>query len=126
MLKKGILKKSIEEAENSDHPIYKIGAVVFKGSRIFGSGHNSYRSSSIPMKYKRFSHTLHAEQAAIKNTTNWEDLRGSSIIVIRINKSGNISKSYPCEYCMRTILFVGIKKLYFFDRKGKMIIRRIK
>ena len=103
----------------SDHPLYQMGAVIFKGSRIFSSGHNSFRSSTIPVKYKRFFHTLHAEQAALQGI-NWESIKGSSILVIRVNQSGSISMSYPCKYCIESIRYVGIKYLYYSNRKGEI------
>lgn len=103
----------------SEHPLYRIGSVIFKGSRIFSSGHNSFRSSTIPIKYKRFEHTLHAEQSAL-NGVNWETLKGASILVIRYNTSGNMSLGYPCKYCMESIKHVGIKFLYYSTRKGEI------
>ena len=124
-MKVGVIKLAIQEAENSQHHIYRIGAVVFKGSRIFGSGHNSYRASSIPLRYKRFPHTLHAEQAAINSVSDWSELKGSSILVIRLNKSGNISKGYPCHYCLQTIKHVGIKNLFYSNRIGEIVRRRM-
>ena len=61
----GILKRAIEEAEKSEYKV-KIGAVVFKGSRILGFGYNEIRHcSKIFPKYKKFDNTIHAEQKAI-------------------------------------------------------------
>lgn len=126
MLKAGVIKKAIEEAEEGEHYLYGIGAVIFKGSRIFGSGHNSFRGSKVPVKYKRFPHTLHAEQSAIYNVINWDSVRGGSLLVIRINKrSGSLSKSYPCEYCLDSIKHVGIKNIFYSNRKGEIIRVRL-
>ena len=124
-MKIGILKRAIQETENSEHPYYGIGAVVFKGSRIFSSGHNSFRSSTIPDKYKRYPHTLHAEQCAI-NGLDWDQLKGSSILVVRISlQSGNISMGFPCQYCYQTIKHVGIKNIFYSNRKGEIVKKRV-
>ena len=119
-MKIGVYRKCFEEIELSEHPIYKIGAVIFKGGKIFSSGHNCFRSSNIPDKYKKYFHTLHAEQSAIYSTSNWENLKDTSILVIRVNCSGNLSRSFPCKYCLDTIKLVGIKNIYFSDRDGKI------
>lgn len=124
-MKIGILRRVLQEAENSEHHIYRLGAVIFKGSRILGSGHNSFRSSNIPEKYKKYPHTLHAEQAAIYSVNDWNTLKGASIVVIRLNKSGNLSKGYPCKYCLNTIRFVGIKNLYYSNRLGEIVKQKI-
>lgn len=125
-MKAGILKRAIQEAENSDHFYYGIGAVVFKsGGRIISSGRNCFRSSSIPDKYKRYPHTLHAEQSAI-NGLNWEVLKGASILVVRINmQSSEMSMGFPCKYCYQTIKFVGIKSIYYSNRKGEIVRRKV-
>lgn len=124
-MKAGVYKRAICEAENSEHPVYRIGAVIFKSSKIFSSGCNSFRSSCIPEKYRKFSHTLHAEQAAIHNAQNWEVLKGASILVIRINNSGNISRGYPCSYCYNSIKHVGIKNIFYSDRDGTIKRERV-
>jgi len=124
-MKVGILKRAIEETENSDHPLYRMGSVIFKGSRIISSGHNSFRCSGIPITYKRFPHTLHAEQAAILGI-NWDRLRGSSILVVRINQSGNFSLAFPCKYCLESIIYVGIKNIFYSNRKGEIIKYKIR
>lgn len=124
-MKVGVLRMALQETLNSTHYLYKMGAVVFKGSRIFASGHNCFRSSSIPNKYKKFPHTLHAEQSAIYAINNWNEIRGASILVVRVNKSGNLSKSFPCKYCLKTIKHVGIKNIYYTNRLGEIVKERI-
>lgn len=110
--------------EKSDHPFYQMGAVIFKGSRILSYGHNGFRSSTIPLKYKKFEHTVHAEQSAL-NGVNWKTLKNASILVMRMNISGNISMAYPCDYCKDSIRYVGIKHLYYSNRNGEIIKEKI-
>lgn len=123
-MKVGIVKLCIQEMEQSEHPRYKMGAVIFKGSRIISSGHNQFRNSPFPAKYKKFVHTLHAEQAALLGV-DWEKLKGSSILVMRSNLSGNFSLAYPCEHCYNSILYIGIKWLYYTNRKGEIVREKI-
>ena len=123
-MKIGILKEALKETELSEHQKYKVGAVIFKGNRILSSGHNSKRSSSIPTRFKKFKNSLHAEQCAL-NGMNWKKLKGASILVVRTNLNGNISKSYPCEYCLKTIKHIKLKWLYYTNREGEIIKEKI-
>lgn len=118
-MKVGILKKAIEELEKSEHPIFKMSAVIFKGGRIISFGHSCFRSNGIPIKYKKHEHTLHAEQSAIMNG-NKDKMKGSSILILRTNPSGNLSLAYPCSYCLESIYFVKIKWMYYSDRNGEI------
>ncbi len=119
----GVHKLAIEEAEKSDHPIYRMGAVIFKGNRIISSGRNQFRSSNIPSKYRKWEHTLHAEQDAVKGV-DWGKLNGTSILVVRINTSGRFSLAFPCPYCLETLRYVRVKWVYYTTRSGE--IRRDK
>lgn len=119
----GIINLAVEEAYKSEHSRFGIGAVIFKGSRIISSGHNQFRSCTIPIRYRRRDDTLHAEQDAVKGV-NWSKLNGSSILIVRLNMSGNFSLAFPCEYCLSTLKYVKIKWIYYTNRKSE--IRRSK
>ena len=122
----GVLKKAIEEAELSEYHPYKIGAVVFKGSRILSSGHNELRGNGkIHPKYKNFENSLHAEQAAILNLKEWEKAKGANILIIRLNKSGNLSLGYPCPMCQQMIKHLGLNKVFYSDRQGHISMTKV-
>ncbi len=125
MIRIGILNLCLKELKKSNNPNYKIGAVIFKGSRIISSGFNKFRSSSIPLKYRKYEDSLHAEQSALLNADNWKLLKNSSILVIRLNKSGNLSMSFPCQYCYNSLEYVGIKWIYFSNRKGEILKEKL-
>lgn len=124
----GILKKAIEEAEKSPYFPYRIGAVFFKGSRIFGFGHNDVRSCRvIPNKYKQFKEALHAEQAALahvksQNGGDTSCLQGASIFVIRINATTeNISMARPCFMCHSMLKRFKVRWMYYSDKHEQII-----
>ncbi len=126
MLKTGIIKQCFREMEKSPNSRYKMGAVIFKGSRILSSGFNEFRASKILPQHKRFIHTLHAEQAALVNArTNWTNFKNCSILVMRTNMSGNLSLAYPCKYCKSSLQHIGIKWVYFSDRKGQIVKEKL-
>lgn len=107
-----LIKLAIEEAKKADHK-QKVGCVIFEKKRIISISHNQSQRSSRKLhpKYQRYPHSIHAETAAIlKSKTN---LKGSSMLVIRVNKKNEFRMAKPCDACMRYINYVGIKKLYF-------------
>lgn len=114
-----VLNKAVEQALKSNH-YPKIGAVVFKGKRIFGSGHNGIRSSTLPMKHRHWKESLHAEQAALLHL-DWKKVKGCSILVLRINDEGKFGLCKPCPMCQKILIHVGIKKVWFTNEKGEVV-----
>ena len=124
MIKIGIINLCLQELQKSEHPRYKLGAVIFKGSRIISSGYNQFRYSSIPVRYRKVERTLHAEQAALLGI-DWTTLKNASILVLRSNNSGNLSMAFPCEYCYESLSYVGIKWIYYSNRKGEIVRKKV-
>ena len=121
----GILKLALEEAESSTYR-FRVGAVVFKGSRILASGHNDIRSSRIHPLHKNYKNALHAEQDAILNIKEWSTLKGCSILVVKISKSkGTLSMAKPCKMCQQLLRYVGIKTMYYTNENGEIISEKL-
>ena len=121
MLSVGIINRAIEECRLSAFRT-RMGAVIFKGSRIVSSGHNSLRSSSfIFSKYKRYYNSMHAEQAALVGL-DWSKLKGYSILVLKISKTKEmLSMAKPCNLCMDLLSIVGIKNIYYSNSDGEIV-----
>ena len=116
----GIIKLCLLESEKSNHR-FKIGAVVFKGSRILSSGHNEIRSSNIPSKHKLYNNSVHAEQAALLGT-DWNKLKGCSILVMRCSKTkGSLSNAKPCSLCQKLLAHIGIRNIYYSNEIGEIV-----
>ena len=107
-----LIHLAIEEAEKSDHK-QKVGAVIFNKKIIVSKGHNTKQKSikKFHPKFQRFPFSVHAEVDAIINAKR--DLKGFSILVIRINKNNQFRLSKPCNDCMKYLNYVGIKKIYY-------------
>ena len=119
----GILKRCLEECEKSTYK-YRIGAVIFKGSRILSSGHNSIRSSSISPKYKLYPNSIHAEQAALLGL-DWSKLRGYSILTLKISKTKQfLGMAKPCSMCLTLLNTIGIKNIYYSNPIGEIELYR--
>jgi tRNA(Arg) A34 adenosine deaminase TadA len=113
------IELAIREAKKSTYktgnniPV-QVGAVVFNKKRYISSGHNygcrSLSKSHNPI-YRKFSHSVHAEiDAIIRAHTN---LSGASILVIRLNRKGELRLAKPCEHCMAYIEHVGIRNIFY-------------
>ena len=115
----GIIKKCIEEASKSSYTV-KLGSIIFKGTRILGAGHNEIRScSAINPKYKKWYNSQHSEIDSILSIKDWKTIKGASIITLKISKSNKLlSNAKPCEFCYKTLLFLGIKYIYYSNEDG--------
>ena len=104
---------AVKEAEKSLH-IQRVGAVVFNKKQFISSGHN-YPNRSIARshnpRFRRWPTSIHAEIDAITKARC--DLKGSSIIIIRINKKGQLRLAKPCRHCMSYLNHIGIKNVYY-------------
>ena len=124
-MRTGIIKKAIEEAEKSEFKV-KMGAVVFKGSRILGYGFNEIRHcSKINPKYKKYDHTIHAEQKAMLSCKDWVKVSGSSILVVRLNKRNEFLLAKPCNMCMNMIIHLNIKNVFYSTSDGQIVLEKL-
>lgn len=90
-----------------------MGAVIFDKNRIVSKGHN-YCERSVkklhPM-YQKYPGSIHAEVDSIIKAKR--DVKGLSMLVIRINKKEQFRLAKPCIRCMKYIKYVGIKKVFY-------------
>jgi len=122
MLREIILTKTIMEANESKY-FQKVGAVIFNKKTIISSGHNYKERSAknLHRKYQNYDYSIHAEVDAILHARC--DLKGSSILVVRINNNGEYRLAKPCKYCMMYINHVGIKNIYYSISEFPYIIK---
>jgi len=111
-------KLALEEAKNSNY-YQRVGAVIFKGKRIVSSAHNAVRSNSVKSKFKQFHESLHAEASAIIKAR--KNLKGYSIIVVRLSKNNELALAKPCEFCQEYIEYVGITNIFYTTNEGKIL-----
>ena len=112
MVKQSFIDLAVEESSKGDHK-QKVGCIIFYKKRILSKGHNSSQKSikNLHPKFQKYRFSVHAEvDAIIKAKT---DLKGSSLLVIRINKDKQFRLSKPCQTCLKYIEHVGIKKIFY-------------
>ena len=114
------IKLAISEAEKSTHR-QRVGAIIFKGKRIISKGHNypERMVRSVNKKFIRWPHSIHAEMAVILSSRC--DLRGMSMLIVRINKKGELRYAEPCNFCKAYIEHVFLKKVFYSDSNKGII-----
>lgn len=106
---------AIEQAQQSWHSSFKHGAILFNGKHIISKGYNKPVISAKPF------HSIHAEMAAIKDAKSkikYSKFDTLSMIVVRINKSGNLCFSKPCSHCQNIMKNCGVQKCFFSTNTG--------
>lgn len=89
------------------------GAVVVYRGKIVGRGYNKYCVEGIN-KVNRWS--VHAEVDAINNalrTISKDNLKQSTLIVVRILKEGTVGLSTPCKCCANYIQKYQMKACFY-------------
>ena len=90
--------------------------VVGKGGKILSIGFNRYGWTSIQNR-KKYSNdkicSVHAEVDALLKLPNREDAQGSTVYVVRVNKSKELAMSAPCSMCEEILREHGVKKAIF-------------
>lgn len=107
------LNAAIEEAMNSEHSQWKVGAIIVRSGRVLGRGNNRYRND--PAIVGKDDVSYHAEEVAIRRAGSTE---GATIYVARITRSGYTSIAKPCESCQELLLEAGIQTAVWTDLAG--------
>lgn len=113
-------------AEDSEHPKYRVGACVVKGSRILATTTNIVKTHTEQYRYQKLNldriarpqPNLHAEMRAVIRCEHSfsGDLRGASIYVVNIRvKTKTLGTSKPCPLCELKLRSSGIKSFYIED-----------
>lgn len=87
---------------------WRVGAVVYKGSKILAVGTNSSLKTS-PQSWHEFK-SRHAEFNALIKVRR-EELKGSSIFVYRIGRDGQTHMAKPCKFCEKMLAWAEIKRV---------------
>lgn len=114
------LNSAIRQAQRSEFR-QRLGAVIFKGSRILGAGYNRVGASQNRLKTTHWPDSIHAEVDALLDALRRHpasELRGADILVIRLKKDGAFGLALPCEHCYTTLVNTGIRRIYFSDNNG--------
>jgi deoxycytidylate deaminase len=105
-------------AEKSDYINYRMSCVVVKGGRVIAVGINKLKSGIV--KHPSYgSKAIHAELDAIL-TIDPEKLKGATVYVGGITKTGGLLKSAPCPICQSLLREYGIRCVVFHEKTGEI------
>lgn len=127
------MKRYFSMAKNASKfgsfPKYKLGCVIVYKNKVISVGWNTSKENPLQKKYNVYrgfdadtaKNYAHAEINALISAKyldiNWNK---ASIFVYREYKNGSIAPARPCPACMKAIIDIGIKNIYYTD-KGKYI-----
>ena len=103
---------AIAIAEESDMR-YKLGAILYDDKQ-YVMGWN--RGLGCECETRDNSFSIHAEEMCVmKGNRCGIDFDKSTLVVVRINKAGDVRCSKPCRNCRRLIKKVGIRKVWHVE-----------
>jgi len=103
--------KIAKQAALESNMKFKMGAILYDNNN-FVIGFNRAFGCNVNTRNNNFS--IHAEEMCIlKGFRRGINFEKSILIVVRINKQGNMKCSKPCKNCKRLIEQVGIQKVYY-------------
>ena len=109
----------------SDHIQHRHAAIIVKGGRVLAIGRNRDKTHPSSVFYnngERILKTIHAELDAISRVKDKRQLRGATIYVARMGRSGHPGMSCPCEMCQDLINKYGFKKAVYTTDYGTGVL----
>jgi tRNA(Arg) A34 adenosine deaminase TadA len=117
-----LIRRAVKVAEDSTYR-WRHGAVVAKGNKFLGSAPNKFRNAPAVDEHNVSDH---AERATLRELLKVrEDLRGCTIYIARINRSGDTMMSRPCVWCMWAITSAGIKEIVYTNEMGSYSVEKV-
>ena len=117
-----LIDRAIRVAQRSQYR-WQHGAVVAKNNKVIGFAPNRFRNAP---SIDENNVTVHAEAAVIRELLkNYPDLKGTTIYIARINKSGQATISRPCPNCMKTIIEAGIREICYTNEVGGFSVEKL-
>lgn len=114
-----ILSIAKDASKLSDHHSHSIGCAVFdRKGRVLAIGCNKLHHTHPFLRRYNKHKTMHAETNAIFSIRHKHDLKGTSILVYRETKDGELAMAKPCEMCISIIKLFGIKRIFYTSEHG--------
>jgi deoxycytidylate deaminase len=97
-------------------------AFLIKSGKINKIGWNKNRTSpkNLEFSYHPGRVGIHAELDCCLKTGK-DDLSGYEMVVLRVNREGQISNSKPCSGCQNVLAQFGIDKIYYSNQFGEIV-----
>jgi deoxycytidylate deaminase len=115
------IELAIAAARRSNFERAPMGACLFRRRRILGVGHNDGNRYQGKIRTTCWQSSLHAEVSALLDALKRHDakkLKGASIVVVRLNRHGELRLAKPCDSCMRVLTSFEIGRIIFSNSSG--------
>lgn len=110
-MKRKFFDLAAKVARLSEHPQFRMGAVLVSGNRVLSVGVNKNKTHP---KSNNIWRTIHAELDCAFGV-DADDLHGTTLYVARIKKDGSFGISRPCAFCACFLRDSGIRRVYYCD-----------
>ena len=107
-----VVDMAIRQAARSSYH-YRHGCVILSGKRVISAGHNDVRH-----RYGMVS--VHAEINALWKIYDSDIYDNKRAVVIRVNETGNLCNSRPCDACMRALKRHGVRNVVYSTSGGNL------
>lgn len=107
---------------NLEHRCSHVSFLILKG-KIVHIGTNSVRTHPENLKYNYHNNGavgLHAELAVCIKSRK-EDLSNYSMVVLRVDRTGQLNNSKPCRGCENVIKQFNINDVWYSNNKGDVV-----
>lgn len=108
------MRLALLQAEQAEHPQWKVGAVLVKGGSVLCTGTNRYRND--PAQVDAMSVSYHAEEVVIRRAG--ENTEGTVLYVARVTRSGMLGLAKPCAKCADRLWEAGIHSVVWTHPQG--------
>ena len=98
-------------------------AFLIRCGKIIHIGTNSCKSHPETLKYAYKDHQkvgIHAELSVCMKSGK-ENLKDYSMVVLRVDRKGNLANSKPCCGCQNVIKQFNIGEVWYSDSKGEVV-----
>lgn len=128
-----IIERYFEEtrkvALSSEFDKVHVGCIAVYKGKIIAKGYNSEKTHPMQMRYNRYRPVkgldrrmipkVHAEVKCISQLRNMDiDYRKVKLFVYRIRNDQPYGLARPCPACMRAIIDLGIRDIYYTTDAG--------
>lgn len=109
------LRAAIKAATKSVFRCHKVGAALFKGSRLIALGWNKHKTH--PDNACEISR--HGEFDTLIKIPQHQ-LRGARLYIARLTRSGKVSYSKPCKHCLAFLKTLPLDRVLYTNYAGKL------
>lgn len=104
-------------------------AFGFNRNTLIGIGQNDYGLNHKALKFARLFNveermkwpSLHAEISLFSKLWGKHYIDSSlKLVVIRLNKNGELQNSRPCHSCIQVIKALGVEKIWYSNKAGEI------